>query len=175
MLVLEKIKKSWNIGDFAKGATILRIPLSFEDTGSKGEEDKFLQDHNEIQRLLAEAGKLQHFFSETEYKLPVADEDKRLDVVWKREFNGVPTYAFEIEISHNLEKAITRLKVAFGLWNTKPRLIVPESDFEKVKFYLDRENKDFRKEFFFFDPKGVNKILAAKIELRNIEEMYKIW
>ncbi|OQX51549.1 hypothetical protein B5M47_00380 [candidate division CPR3 bacterium 4484_211] len=173
--VLEKIRKSWGVSDFIKGATILRMPLSIKHVDYGKEKEEFTPGHKEIQRLLAETGKMQHFFSETEYKLPVAGEDKRLDVVWKREFSGVPTYAFEVEISRNIEKALARLKVAFGLWNTKPRLIVPESDFEKVKFYLDRESKNFRKEFFFFEPEGVNKILTAKLKLRDIEEMYKIW
>ncbi|MGC9049249.1 MAG: hypothetical protein ACP5IX_03490 [Patescibacteria group bacterium] len=174
--VIKKIKNIWKIDDFSKGATIIRMPFSSTnlietEQTLEGPDDN----HKEIQRLLAEAGKMQHFFSETEYKLPVANEDKRLDVVWKREINGVPTYAFEVEISHGVEKAMARLKIAFYLWNTKPRLIVPANEFDKVKFYLDREDRDFRKEFFFFEPKGVNEILMAKQKLRDIEEMYKIW
>jgi hypothetical protein len=33
-------------------------------------------------------------------------------VVWKRELDGVPTFAFEVEMSGNIEKAISRLKLA---------------------------------------------------------------
>jgi len=172
--VIEKIKKQWGIGDFTKGATILgvSIPLIDKEMTKQPEEDL---SHSKIQRLVAEAGKMQHFFSETEYKLPFTTEDKRLDVVWKRELSGVPTYAFEVELSQGIEKAITRLKIAFKLWNTKPRLIVPSREFEKTKFYLDREERDFKKEFFFFEPEGINEILSAKQKLKDIEEMYKIW
>jgi hypothetical protein len=172
--VIEKMKKQWKINDFTQGATILRIPQPITEEDIK-QTSKEIASHDEIKKLLAEIGKIQHFYSEMEYKLPLGEENKRLDVVWKQELNGVPTYAFEVEISREVERAIARLKIAYRLWNTKPRLIIPKNEFDKVIFYLEREDRKFRSDFFFFEPEGVYEILQAKQKLKDIETMYKIW
>lgn len=172
--IINKMKMQWGIEDFASGAAILSMPLSVPAEYQEREADASF-DHSKIQRLLAEAGKVQHYFSETEYKLPVGNSDKRLDVVWKRELQGVPTYVFEVELSHSIEKAIAKLKVAFNLWNAKPRLITLSGDIDKANAYIKSEDKNFKKEFFCFEPRGVDEILGAKQKLRDVESMYKIW
>lgn len=92
-------------------------------------------------------GKLQFNHTQLEYPIELPDENKNLDVVWKRELSGVPTFAFEVELSGGLEKAIARLKFAYTRWNSQPRVIVPPKFSKKVNNILATEERNFTNQF----------------------------
>jgi predicted RNA-binding protein len=50
--------------------------------------------HTMLQEKLIEIGKLQNFIAEKEYPFDIG----KLDVVWRRVLNSVPTYVFEIQV-----------------------------------------------------------------------------
>lgn len=129
--------------DFLEGATISSL------TGKIGEKKlpyATRDVHRELQESIAEIGKLQDYYTELEYKVPLAGEYKSLDVIWKRELKGVPTFAFEVELSQMLEKAVARLKFAFTRWNSRPRLIIPSEHHTRASNLLTTEERFFSTE-----------------------------
>ncbi len=83
--------------------------------------------HNELKAMLVDVGKFQNYVTAVEYQIPLPDQQLRLDVVWKRELEGVPTFAFEVELSGNVERA------AFARWNSRPYLIVGNDDVARAR------------------------------------------
>ena len=102
----EKVFGKFTIDGINEGPTIPELEI-----GKDVKKDKKIS-HRKLQEQIAEIGKLQFYYSELEYPLPISSENRNLDVVWKRELDGVPTFAFEVEMSGNIEKAISRLKLA---------------------------------------------------------------
>ncbi len=85
--------------------------------------------HNRIQEIIFEIGKLNRLISEKEYPM----ENERLDVVWRRVEKSVPTYVFEVQIGGDIYHALGKLKHAFDLWNSNIFLIGSEQDLERAE------------------------------------------
>lgn len=134
------------------------------------ESSVLISPHRGLQNILAEIGKLQFYYSEIEYPLEIESERKSIDVVWKREINGVPTFAFEIEFSNNIEKAVERLKFAFRKWNSRPRIIVPESSCTTLHNILSNHDQEFNSQFRNYTPEQITELLNKKRDLKNIEQ-----
>ena len=162
-----------------EGASITQIPeitsetLKEEMTVVPSQTDIIthsLSLHKELQNYLAEIGKLQSYYSEIEYSLELPYERKSLDVVWKREIGGVPTFAFEIELSNMIEKAIERLKFAFKKWNSRPRIIVPEDSLIKLNNIISNSERDFSSQLRNYKPEQIKDLITKKRELKNLEQ-----
>jgi len=117
---------------------------------------KVLLSHDEIQEKLIEIGKLQKFIAEKEYIFDIG----KLDVVWRRVENSVPTYVFEIQIGGDIYHALGKLKHAFDLWNSHIYFVASEKDHIKATSLLSGTFHEIS-----------NRI--KHIELDNVEELYK--
>jgi len=133
------------------------------------------QSHRDLQEAIAEIGKLQFYHTELEFPLALPGEDKNLDVVWKREISGVPTFAFEVELSGSIEKAIARLKFAFKLWNSRPRMAIPKEFASKVHNLLSAEERDFHNQFKLYEPAQLIELLDRKRDLKSLEQKLEIY
>lgn len=170
--VTELIKRSQNllitennIESIYRGPSVIKPILSDKDTTYE-----ISPKHNDIKLKIADIGKLQHFYTEFEYPINLKTERKNLDVVWKRELQGVPTYAFEIELSGNIERSIEKLKLSHRIWNTKPRLIVPQEQKHKVENLLEMDkNTSFYRDFRLILPQQIEILYEKKKDLRNYE------
>lgn len=131
--------------------------------------------HRELQETVAQVGKLQFYHTELEYQIELPGEDKALDVVWKREIGGVPTYAFEIELSGMLERSLARLKFAFQRWNSRPRMVVPPQSFKKLNNIIYAEDKPFSREMKIYKPEQIVELIQKKQELKSLEENLNIY
>jgi len=92
----------------------------------------------EIASTILEIGKIQRMVVETQY--PVNGDS--IDVIWKRTIRSVPTYAFAINLSADLDRSIKPLKHSFDLWNSRPFLVTDKSrvkDFQEVSSGLYHE------------------------------------
>lgn len=138
-------------------------------------ENKSDVSHRRLQEQLAEVGKLQFYYTQLEYAVDLPAERKNLDVVWKREIDGVPTFAFEIELSGMLEKAVERLKFAFRRWNSRPRIVVPNDSFKKVHNILSIDEKDFTNQFRIYEPDQILELLNKKREIKTIEQNLELY
>jgi hypothetical protein len=70
--------------------------------------------HEEMKQKLIQIGKLQNYIAEEEYKFDLG----RLDVVWRRVKQSVPTYVFEINVRGDIYRAIVKVKntpMIFGI------------------------------------------------------------
>ncbi|MCM8817284.1 MAG: hypothetical protein NC913_07245 [Candidatus Omnitrophica bacterium] len=126
--------------------------------------------HSTLQNQIAEIGKLQFYHTQLEYVLNLPGERKNLDVVWKREINGVPTFAFEVELSGMVEKAVDRLLFAFKQWNSKPRIIVPEEMKIRVINRINTAPREFATGTRIYNPGQISDLLDKKRQLRDIEK-----
>lgn len=89
--------------------------------------------HDETRELIYEVGQIQRLFPEREYTF----EGGRLDVVWRRVLRSVPTYAFEVHISGNIESALAKLTAAHRLWNSRLYLVTEEPSVEQAGSLLE--------------------------------------
>jgi len=131
---------------------------------------EIVNSHKELQEQIAEIGKLQFYYTEMEYPIQLSGEKKNLDVVWKREIDGVPTFAFEVELSGMIEKAVERLRFSFRKWNSRPRIIVPKELFKKINNILSLSEKDFSSQVKIYEPAQIEQLLKQKRELKTIEQ-----
>lgn len=151
------------------GTTIQKI-LQVREAGPE-----YSISHRELQEEIAEIGKLQFYYTELEYLLGLPGEKKNIDVVWKREIDGAPTFSFEVELAGMLEKAIERLKFAFRKWNSRPRLIVEENFIKKVNNIISAEERDFVDQMKIYRPEQISDILKKKQELKGLEEELRLY
>ena len=136
---------------------------------------KFELSHTNLKNQIAEIGKLQSYYSEVEYAIPLPNEKKNLDVVWKRELEGVPTYAFEIELSGMLERALDRLIIAFKKWNSRPRIVIPNDYSNKLRNITDLTDRDFYTQLKIYEPKQIADLYNKKLDLRRFEKNLELY
>lgn len=112
--------------------------------------------HNEIRETLVQIGKLQGYLAESEYPFDIG----RLDVVWRRVLNSVPTYVFEINVGGDIYHALAKLKHAYDLWNSHIYVVASENEHNKVDNLLSGTFHEINDRINF-------------IELEQVEELYK--
>ena len=149
----------------AIGTTEYEIPTEEEFSiaeeaaiyGAESEkEGKTSLSHEELQEKLIEVGKLQNYIVEKEYPF----DRGRLDVVWRRVINSVPTYVFEVQVGGDVYHALAKLKHAFDLWNSHIFIVASEKDLSKVNSLLSGTFHEINKRVKF-------------IEFEKVEELYK--
>jgi hypothetical protein len=117
-------------GDF-EGATypyiVFNKVIELFDARNKKLPQSF--DHDTIKEIIYNIGILQGKISEKEVNI----DNYRIDVVWKRIAKGNPYIVFEVHIHGNLEEALTKLKHARDLWNSKPVLVTTKEMINKAK------------------------------------------
>ncbi len=163
--------------DIYTGATIVAPTVG--ESGSVDltppEMEKPSPKHRDLQVMVAEIGKLQYYHAELEYPIDLAGEHRSLDVVWKREVGGAPSFAFEVELSTGLEKAVGRLKFAYKRWNSRPRIIVPSDDVGRVRNILTAEEREFGEQLRVYEPSQLIDLLEKKKHLKDIEQELGIY
>ncbi|MDT7888309.1 MAG: hypothetical protein RQ885_04965 [Desulfurococcales archaeon] len=93
--------------------------------------------HDRLVNELLELGKWLGFDVEKERRTP--GNVYRLDVVWMRSRDRPPVKAFEVELSQDVDKALTRLKVAHYTWNCEQLWLVvsDEASAERARRLVD--------------------------------------
>ncbi|MCX7705067.1 MAG: hypothetical protein N2115_02260 [bacterium] len=170
--IFERAKKIFSVHSFEnliEGASISKAQL-VGDGGIERIPEPVQELHSIIQNQIAEIGKLQSYHTQVEYSLSLHDEKENIDVVWKREINGVPTFAFEIELTGAIEKVIDRLLFAFRLWNSKPRMVVSEELKSRVHSKIKTSSGEFGSIIRTYTPKQISQLLESKKRLRDMEK-----
>lgn len=132
----------------------------------QGEEIKQPTTHKEIKKKLVEIGKLQNYISGEEYPFDLG----KLDVVWRRVEQSVPTYVFEVHVKGDLYHDIAKLKHAFDLWNSHIFLVGNQSDQTKLKELLSGSFHEIAKNLKFINLEKVRELYKRKkafIDLEN--------
>lgn len=131
--------------------------------------------HRSLQEILAEIGRLQHYHSQLEYPIPLEGLERTLDVVWKREMSGVPTFAFEVERSGAVEKAVLRLKFAYDRWNTRPCIVVPQDLYPDVRAIVSAQEARFSERVRICSEEEILELHRRKRDLRSLEQKMGIY
>ncbi len=118
--------------------------------------EKVSDSHDQIKETLIQIGKLQNYIAEAEYPFDLG----RIDVVWRRVTNSVPTYVFEVQVGGDIYHALAKLKHAYDLWNSHIFIVAPESERNKVNTLLSGTFHEISSRIDF-------------IELQQVEELYK--
>lgn len=112
--------------------------------------------HDDVKKTLVQIGKLQNYICQEEYPFDIG----RLDVVWRRVEQSVPTYVFEVQVSGDVYHALAKLKHAFDLWNSHIFIVASEAEHPKVESLLSGTFHEIRSRIKF-------------IALEQVEELYK--
>ncbi len=119
-------------------------------------QEKILLSHGNLQDRLVKIGQLQDYIAEKEYPFDIG----KLDVVWRRVINSVPTYVFEVQIGGDIYHALGKLKHAFDLWNSHIYFVASEKDYSKATGLLSGTFHEISDRVKY-------------IELEKVEELYK--
>jgi hypothetical protein len=112
--------------------------------------------HEATKNRLTEIGILQNYLAEKEYTFDIG----KIDVVWRRVTNSVPTYVFEVQVGGDIYHALAKLKHAFDLWNSHIYLVASEADRNKATNLLSGTFHEIGNQIKF-------------IELGQVEELYR--
>jgi len=129
------------------------------------EEEKAHPTHEDIKNLLWEIGKYQSFIANVEF--PMGPE--RLDVVWRRLPESVPTYVFEVQVGGDIYHALGKLKHAHDLWNSRIFLISSIDYLSTINQLLSGTFHEIQPILKFIETKKISSLHQAKINIFNIE------
>lgn len=122
--------------------------------------------HTQLIEQLVEAGQLQHFIAEKEYRM----ENERLDAVWRRVERSVPTFVFEVQIGGDLYHALGKLKHAYDLWNSRIFIVAQERDRRATEKLLSGTYHEIRAAVRFIEVEKFQEIYELKRKLRSLEK-----
>ena len=138
----------------SKPLSVSEPPVQFVSVEEKVE--KALPSHDQIKETLVQIGKLQKYISQKEYPFDIG----KLDVVWRRVEQSVPTYVFEVQVGGDVYHALAKLKHAFDLWNSHIFIVASEAERNKVENLLSGTFHEISSRIKF-------------IQLEQVEELYK--
>ena len=122
-------------------------------------------EHRQAKAWIAEAGQLQGYIAEEEYRL----NGTRLDVVWRRVQRSVPTFVFEVQIGGDIYHAMAKLKHAFDLWNSHIFLVAPLREKKKYEELLAGTFHEVAGQMRFIDVTVVGELLKKKKDYHELE------
>ena len=122
--------------------------------------------HANVQRMLHDIGRYQHFIADMEYPM----EGERLDVVWRRLEPSVPTYVFEVQVGGDVNHALGKLKHAHDLWNSELFLALTGKDQAKASSLLSGTFHEIGEEVKCLLLEDVRRLYEKKREWKELEE-----
>jgi len=126
--------------------------------------------HNRLRELIAELGKLEGKFAEVEYPI----DNLRLDVVWKTIRAGNPKWVFEIQLFGNFFEALTKLKHAWDLWNSKPFLVTTSNYIEQAKQLIEGSFHEMRNDARLVEWKKMRALYEHSKKSSEIKEEIRL-
>jgi len=130
------------------------------------EEEVSSSDHNGIQKLILEVGKLQGFIVDKEYRMGT----ERLDVIWKKLQESVPTYVFEVQVRGDLYHALGKLKHAHDIWNSRVFLVASSDYSGAVKQLLAGTFHELQPVLRFIEVEKIKSLHKSKWDIYLLEK-----
>ena len=122
--------------------------------------------HEDIKNLLVEIGKLQGYIANPEFSIGM----ERLDVVWRRLPESVPTYAFEVQVGGDLYHALGKLKHAYDIWNSRIFLVAPGDALVDVNKLLSGTFHEIQPVIRFIEIEKIQSLYKSKLNIYKIEK-----
>ena len=122
--------------------------------------------HEDIKNQLLEIGKLQAYVANLEFPM----EAERLDVVWRRLPESVPTYVFEVQVGGDLYHALGKLKHAHDIWNSRIFLVASADDLGAVSQLLSGTFHEIKSLLRFIEIEKIQSLYQSKQNIYQIEQ-----
>lgn len=122
-------------------------------------------DHETVKRSIIDIGRIQGFLAEMEYPI----DSNRLDVVWRRVENSVPTYVFEVHLGGDIYHALGKLKHAYDLWNSHIFLVGNLKDRAKYEELLAGTFHEIKERIKFIGLNEITDLHKRKLSYRELE------
>jgi len=160
--ILSEDMAQWLISHLQPVKQVEYLQKPSETKGEKVAEiaTQYALSHNEVKLRLIEIGEIQGYLAEVEYPIKIGTSISKLDAVWRRLPNSVPTYVFEVQVGGDVQHALGKLKHAFDLWNSHIFIVASEADHNKVENLLSGTFHEIS-----------NRLKL--IELGKVEELYE--
>jgi len=129
------------------------------------EKEEISPTHDDIKNLLLEIGKLQNYIADKEFRM----ETERLDVVWRRLPESVPTYVFEVQVGGDLYHALGKLKHAHDIWNSRIFLVASIEDLNTVNQLLSGTFHEIKSILRFIEIEKIQDLHRSKRNIYQIE------
>ena len=127
-------------------------------------------DHDSLKEMLVQLAQFYGMYPEVEF----THEIHRYDVIWKKVKSGSPTKVFEVQVSGNIDSALTKLKHASDLWSSDIFLIVINSkDAEKAEYLLTGSFHEIASKTTILRGEEVYEMLTFKTKYGDIEKRMK--
>ena len=122
--------------------------------------------HDNIKNLLLEIGKLQSYVANLEFPM----EAERLDVVWRRLPESVPTYVFEVQVGGDLYHALGKLKHAHDIWNSRIFIAASADDLSAVNQLLSGTFHEIKPILRFIEIEKIQNLHQSKQNIYLLEK-----
>lgn len=122
-------------------------------------------EHEEIKEVIYQMGLLQQRISLKEVEL----DGYKLDVAWKRLPKSDPYIVFEVQIGGNLNDALTKLKHARDIWNSRPVLVTTEDQLPRAKEIVSGAFHEIKDELRILDWSRLMEAYKAKSHCKELE------
>lgn len=122
--------------------------------------------HESIKKWLSEIGRLQGYVADVEF--PMGAE--RLDAVWRRLPESVPTYVFEVQVSGDLYHAVGKLKHAHDIWNSRIFLIGSKDIVPVVNKLLSGTFHEIKSALRFIEIEKIQQLHQSKWHIFDVEK-----
>lgn len=141
----------------------LRDTLTLAPTATA---EEVVPTHDNIKNLLLEIGKLQGYVANTEFPM----EAERLDVVWRRLPESVPTYVFEVQVGGDLYHALGKLKHAHDIWNSRIFIVASARELGSVNKLLSGTFHELKSLLRFIEIEKIQSLHQSKQNIYQIEQ-----
>ncbi|MQY62002.1 EVE domain-containing protein [archaeon] len=122
--------------------------------------------HETVKSLLLEIGKLQGYVANLEFPM----EAERLDVVWRRLPESVPTYVFEVQVGGDLYHALGKLKHAHDIWNSRIFIAASADDLSAVNQLLSGTFHEIKPILRFIEIEKIQNLHQSKQNIYQLEK-----
>jgi hypothetical protein len=130
------------------------------------DDDVSSPDHETVKGLLYEIGRLQSYIADKEFAIG----NERLDVVWRRLKESVPTFVFEVHVSGDLYHALGKLKHAYDIWNSRVFVVVSPDNVGAVKQLLAGTFHELQPVLKIVLIQKIKGLYKSKRDLFNVEK-----
>lgn len=128
-------------------------------------------DHEKIKEIIFQIGLIQNRHPQKEYPL---NRKKRVDVVWRRTPQSVPSVAFEVQIGGNLFESLSKLKHAFDIWNAIPVLVTVAGQIEEARRWIEGSFHELRDVFRIIVWEDIKEYYDLKHKVKELEAKLKL-
>lgn len=95
---------------------------------------------------------------------------ERLDTVWRRLPESVPTYVFEVQVGGDLYHALGKLKHAYDIWNSRIFLVGSSGDMHLVNKLLSGTFHEIKPFLRFIETPKIQQLHQSKRNIFDIEK-----